>query len=152
MVGEVDTSKDTSTEETVKKVLLETVIPKLTELQNALSQDALSQEGKTPLPSPASQDMLLLLVNDREAGRLCGIGRSSWRKLHSTGKTPLPVHLGRRVLWRVAELVAWSNNGCPPRHKWEWPAAASHATASHAAASHAAGDNSLLLLGRRAKA
>ena len=32
---------------------------------------------------------------------------------------PKPVRLGRRVVWRVEELKAWVDAGCPPLHKWD---------------------------------
>jgi excisionase family DNA binding protein len=62
-----------------------------------------------------------LLVRDVEAARLLGISRGSFRKLHDQGKVPAPIRLGRRVLWRVAELIAWLDVGRPPRDRWEWP-------------------------------
>lgn len=32
---------------------------------------------------------------------------------------PRPVPLGRRTIWRVAELEEWVNAGCPARERWE---------------------------------
>ncbi len=60
-----------------------------------------------------------LLVDCREAAARCGIGRSLWLQLHAGGRVPLPVRLGRRVLWRTDELRAWTAAGCPPRARWE---------------------------------
>ena len=62
-----------------------------------------------------------LLVDAKEAARLCGIGLLTWYTLASIGKTPNPLRLGRRVLWRRNELLAWVDAGLPPRHNWEWP-------------------------------
>lgn len=61
----------------------------------------------TPLAIPAD-----------EAARLCGVSRGFWWKLHSSGRCPLPVRLGRKTLWRVEELKAWLAAGCPERLKW----------------------------------
>ena len=60
-----------------------------------------------------------LLVSAKEAARICGIGRSLWCSLQSAGRVPMPIRLGRRTLWRVAELAEWVEAGCPPRHIWE---------------------------------
>ena len=69
-------------------------------------------------PKPGQEPMA---VDAREAARLCGIGRTSWLTRYHAGQTPEPVRLGRRVLWRVRELAAWLDAGCPPRHNWQWP-------------------------------
>jgi predicted DNA-binding transcriptional regulator AlpA len=58
------------------------------------------------------------LVDDREAARLHGISRSSWWTLHASGRCPAPVKLGRRTLWRRAELAAWIRCGAPSRERW----------------------------------
>jgi predicted DNA-binding transcriptional regulator AlpA len=65
-----------------------------------------------PLPAP-------LLVSDRDAAALCGLGRSTWWRLHSAGKTPAAVKLGRSVRWNRAELEAWISAGCPVRRECE---------------------------------
>jgi predicted DNA-binding transcriptional regulator AlpA len=59
-----------------------------------------------------------LLVDAREAARLCGVSRTTWLSLSQQGLTPEPLRLGRRVLWRVAELRAWTAAGCPARSRW----------------------------------
>jgi predicted DNA-binding transcriptional regulator AlpA len=61
------------------------------------------------------------LLSAREAARMCGIGLRTWHTLTSAGKTPESLRLGRRVLWRRDELLAWIDAGCPPRHNWDWP-------------------------------
>ena len=59
-----------------------------------------------------------LLVDSVEAARLCGISRTTWWSLHSSGRVPAPVRLGRRTLWRADELRRWTEGGCPPRERW----------------------------------
>lgn len=61
-----------------------------------------------------------MVVDARDAAKLCGIGRSTWLRLHAAGKTPAPVRLGRSVRWRTAELRAWLIAGCPSRVRWHW--------------------------------
>ena len=63
-----------------------------------------------------------LLVGAAEAGRLCGVSRSTFWALHAAGKAPRPLKLGRRTVGRIAELRAWVEAGCPPRERWHWEA------------------------------
>jgi len=67
-------------------------------------------------PAPA---IVPLLVDSDTAADLCGVSRTTWWALHSSGRCPAPVKLGRRTLWRRAELEAWTAAGCPPRAKWQ---------------------------------
>ena len=60
-----------------------------------------------------------LLVPAAEAARLCGVSRAFWYSLLSAGRTPVPIRLGRRTLWRVSELKEWVEAGCPARERWE---------------------------------
>jgi len=76
----------------------------------------MTEQGSTPTPLPKPPP---LLVAASEAARLCGVSRASWWSLHSAAKVPFPIRLGRRTLWRVAELAEWVEAGCPPRHVWE---------------------------------
>jgi len=61
-----------------------------------------------------------MLLDAREAARLLGLGRSTFYRLHTSGRVPSPVHLGGAVRWRREELEAWARAGCPPRAKWSW--------------------------------
>lgn len=56
-----------------------------------------------------------LLLDARAAGALCGFSRASWWKLQQSGRCPLPIRLGRKVLWRRSDLEGWIAQGCPPR-------------------------------------
>jgi predicted DNA-binding transcriptional regulator AlpA len=60
-----------------------------------------------------------LLVNTRQAAALCGIGRATWFRLKAMGKTPAPVMLAGRVLYRVEDLRLWVALGCPSRREFE---------------------------------
>ena len=62
-----------------------------------------------------------LLVDARGAAALLGISRTNWLTRYQMGQTPEPIrNLGRRVLWRLAELRAWVDAGCPNRYNWQW--------------------------------
>jgi len=58
------------------------------------------------------------LIGIEETAKMCGISRSTFYELISSGKTPLPIKLGKRVLFDIQELEEWIENKCPPRSKW----------------------------------
>ena len=60
-----------------------------------------------------------ILLSAPEAATALGVSRAHFLQLHSSGRVPRPVRLGRRVLWRKAELSAWVEAGCPSRERWE---------------------------------
>jgi hypothetical protein len=60
-----------------------------------------------------------LLVDAKQASKMLSISPRHVAGMHSSGRLgPLPIALGRRRLWRVAELVAWVLAGCPRREIW----------------------------------
>jgi len=60
-----------------------------------------------------------LLLDAGEVARLLGISRSNFYSLLSSGQIgPEPIHLGKRTLWKRAELEAWVRADCPTRDKW----------------------------------
>jgi predicted DNA-binding transcriptional regulator AlpA len=60
-----------------------------------------------------------LALPAKDAAALVGVSRAQWWKLHSAGKVPLPVYLGTKApRWRVDELRAWLEAGCPDRQTW----------------------------------
>jgi len=60
-----------------------------------------------------------LLISAVEAGRLCGISRTTWFGLLSSGRAPRGIRLGRCRRWSVDELRGWIAAGCPPQERWE---------------------------------
>lgn len=58
---------------------------------------------------------LLLTVNDVLA--IVQLGRSTWFRLVSSGKAPLPVKIGRTSRWPLNVIEEWIATGCPPRWK-----------------------------------
>ncbi len=67
--------------------------------------------GKTATEQP-------LLLTAEETAEFLGISVRHVYKLHSSGRIPLPVRLGRSVRWRREELIAWIDAGAPPRDRW----------------------------------
>ena len=60
-----------------------------------------------------------LLLSAKDSAKLLGIGRTLFYSMHSSGRLgPLPIRLGRRVLWNRRELEAWVEAGRPNRHRW----------------------------------
>ena len=60
-----------------------------------------------------------LLVAAEDAAKLLGLSRRTFERLLGTGRIPRPLRLGRRRLWRVAELQAWTDGDCPSRERWD---------------------------------
>jgi predicted DNA-binding transcriptional regulator AlpA len=60
-----------------------------------------------------------LLIPDTAAAALAGVSRAHWHRLRAAGKIgPTPVRLGRKVLYRRAEVSAWIDAGCPDGRTW----------------------------------
>ncbi len=60
-----------------------------------------------------------ILLDAKKAAEFIGIGRTTWYQLYSENKTPNPIRLNKRVLWKKQELICWSEAGCPNRYNWE---------------------------------
>lgn len=78
----------------------------------------------TPSLSPVQADKsnsveAVLLSAEQTAELLGGFSQSHLWQLHSQGRIPKPVKLGRRTLWVRAELLAYVEAGCPNRQRWE---------------------------------
>lgn len=59
-------------------------------------------------------------VPANDAAHLCGVSRATWWRLHSAGKCPMPVRVtSKSPRWRVDELRAWLDAGCPDRQSWQ---------------------------------
>ena len=57
-----------------------------------------------------------LLLSAEDSAELLGIGRTLFYSMHSSGRLgPIPIKLGRRVLWNRKELEAWVRAKCPAR-------------------------------------
>jgi hypothetical protein len=79
----------------------------------------LSQIQESDAKAPRGAAGELLLVDAREAAAMCGISPASWHRYKAAGKTPAPVLLGGRVLYRLEDLRLWVDLGCPDREEFE---------------------------------
>jgi predicted DNA-binding transcriptional regulator AlpA len=59
------------------------------------------------------------LLGRKESAVLCGTAVRTWDRLVSSGKTPRPIRLGGRPMWRRRVLLQWIEAGCPDRDRWE---------------------------------
>jgi len=86
------------------------------------SRDATAAAVRASPAEPGRPAVQPLLLNASQAAAMCGVSRRTWWALHAAGKTPPPVRLGRRTLWRAAGpggLEAWVAAGCPGRDRWD---------------------------------
>ena len=61
------------------------------------------------------KDTPSLMVGAKTAARITGVSFRTWCRLDATGRCPAPVRIGKRVLWRLSDLAAWTAAGCPCR-------------------------------------
>lgn len=59
-----------------------------------------------------------MLLSITSLSELLGVSLSHVKRLRASGRLPDPVRLGGRVLWRVDEINAWVQAGCPAATKW----------------------------------
>lgn len=60
-----------------------------------------------------------IALSAEEVADVLGISRAHVFKLHSSGRLPRPVKLGRAVRWPRRDLEEWLAAGAPPRDRWE---------------------------------
>jgi predicted DNA-binding transcriptional regulator AlpA len=65
-----------------------------------------------------SEQAARLLIPDTVAAGLAGISRAHWQRLRVAEKLPPSIRLGRKVLWRRAEVIGWISCGCPDARTW----------------------------------
>ena len=58
-----------------------------------------------------------ILVDVAEVAKICGLSRSAFYKLVSSGRAPKPIKLGRASRWRRQEIIDWIAAGCPHRDR-----------------------------------
>ena len=69
-----------------------------------------------------------LLIGRPRLAAMLDISLASLDRLTVAKKTPEPVRLGGRVLWRVSDIDEWMRLGCPDRKRFDLLSAA-HAQA-----------------------
>lgn len=70
------------------------------------------------LAAPPTEAPALLSANAARA-HCGGVAASTWADHNASGAIPAPVHIGKRVFWRRADLDLWIAEGCPGRAKFD---------------------------------
>lgn len=60
-----------------------------------------------------------VLIDTKEAARICGVARSTFLGWDAAGLCPRPIRLNGRVLWAVVDLRFWAQLGAPGREAFE---------------------------------
>ena len=60
-----------------------------------------------------------LAVGAEDAAQMFGVGLRSWRRWDAAGRCPRGYMLGRRRLYRLADLRSWAAAGFPRRAEFE---------------------------------
>jgi len=59
-----------------------------------------------------------LLIDAKTFAHLLSISSRTLSRLIDLKAVPMPVHLGRLVRWRLAEVLEWIEADCPPQRSW----------------------------------
>jgi predicted DNA-binding transcriptional regulator AlpA len=71
--------------------------------------------GKVP-------DTAGLLIDTRTTARLLSISSRTLKRMDELQVLPEPVRIGGKLVrWRLAEILAWMDAGCPNRKFWKYP-------------------------------
>jgi len=62
-----------------------------------------------------------LLIDAKVTADLLNISSRTLYRLDDLQAIPEPVRLGKLIRWRLAELLAWIDAGCPQRRAWVYP-------------------------------
>lgn len=68
--------------------------------------------ARNPVTAVPSVDAAWLITANQLAALLGVSIRTLWR-LRRTGKVPPPVRIGSCIRWRIEEVQAWLDAGCP---------------------------------------
>lgn len=60
-----------------------------------------------------------LLISREDAAAMLGVAVETFDRQRRAGKTPAPVRIGGRLLFRRADLDAWVAMGCPDRAEFD---------------------------------
>lgn len=70
--------------------------------------------------TPDSLAIEPLLVDANGVAALLDVSLRHVRSMRARGSLPAPLGIGRRRLWRIAEVRAWVAAGMPSPHRWHW--------------------------------
>ncbi len=99
--------------------MAETATPSRPAAEAAPADTAEAPRPDAGRPPTLAAAVAPLLVDTDAAAAACGVSPASWYRLKAAAKTPAPVRLGGKVLYRVEDLQLWVSWGCPARHEFE---------------------------------
>ena len=79
----------------------------------------------SPSPAAADQPPVLvaepapLLIGIRELSRILSRSVASLHRDDAAGRLPGALWIGSSKRWRLSEITAWTEAGCPSRREWE---------------------------------
>jgi predicted DNA-binding transcriptional regulator AlpA len=68
--------------------------------------------GAVIIPSPPP-DAPAKYLDVQGCSSRYGFSNRHWLRLVDAGKAPPPTRFGRLVRWKIEDLVAWEDSGCP---------------------------------------
>jgi hypothetical protein len=90
-------------------------VPVETDRPAPLAVEALTANSKGPVTAQSSP----LLVDIRGLSRLLCRSVGSLCRDDAAGRLPAALRIGSSKRWRLSEITAWTEAGCPPRAVWE---------------------------------
>jgi predicted DNA-binding transcriptional regulator AlpA len=75
--------------------------------------------SSTPSAGPSSAAAQPLLIGKRPLSQLLGVSERTLGRMDAAGRIPRAVVCNRTKKWRLAEIRAWVDAGCPDRKTWE---------------------------------
>ena len=60
-----------------------------------------------------------VLISPAGLAAMLSLSRSKVFDMRAAGQLPKPLKLGRSTRWRLADIEAWINAGCPSLEKFE---------------------------------
>lgn len=63
--------------------------------------------------APGARHVERVLLTKREAADFCGLACSTFDRYRAAGWVPKPVKIGNVIRWKLDDLRAWLEAGCP---------------------------------------
>lgn len=57
-------------------------------------------------------------LDAKAAATLCGVSRSKWHSMNSSGQCPRSIDVAGCPRWSRTELISWLQSGAPSRSTW----------------------------------
>lgn len=109
-----------TTREEVSKVVVAAKEDRGVDLSNAERLKA--TDLRTALLLGKVPDIAGLLIDTKTTAKLLNISSSTLSRLNDLQAIPASVRIGGTIIrWRLAEILAWMDAGCPLLRNWKYP-------------------------------